>query len=264
MSTLQPAMKCPIAIGGVLLALSLPAFAEIPVPDREKREVGDLNDSAVIPVAANNPGRFGAHFKTRVVIFNPTERAYSINAILFDGTGRASEKEISMKVNEYRVWDNFLAEVFNYQGSGAVWLWAPETDDRFYVTAEVYTDSPNGRFSTAVVNGIDLRHSFSAERQYNVGINVNANRRTNIGVLNWDQTPSSIEAKVYDGQGTLVQTIRFDLPSEAWRQQSVAARVDDGFVVWEVNGESDSHYFYAVEVDNESNDGTLNWSVPVP
>ncbi len=131
-----------------MLALSLPAFAEIPVPDWEKRKVGDLNDSAVIPVAANNAGRFGAHFKTRVVIFNPTDRAYSINAILFDGTGRASEKEISMGVNVYRVWDNFL--------------------------------------------------------------------------------------------------------------------VDDGFVVWEVNGESDSHYFYAVEVDNESNDGTLNWSVPVP
>ena len=263
MSTAQPARKTLIALGGVLIALCLPAFTETPLPDREKRKVGDLDSDSVIPVAANSPGRFGAYFKTRVVIFNPTDRDYFITAILYDRTGEARTREVSMDAFEYRVWDNFLEEVFGYRGSGGIWLTTPEFDDRFYVTAEVYTDSPNGRFSTTVVNGIYPLFSEGYESNFNVGINVNASRRTNIGVLNWGTAPSSIEAKVYDGYGTLVQTIRFNLEGEAWQQNSISARVDDGFVVWDVNGESDKHYFYAVEVDNESNDGTLNWSVKV-
>ena len=263
MSTLQQAMKCLIACCGLLFALCLPSFAETPLPEREKREVGDLDSESVIPVAANNPGRFGAHFKTRVVIFNPTDRDYSITVVLYDRTGEASRSEISMDAYQYRVWDNFLEEVFGYRGSGGIWLAAPEFDDRFYVTAEVYTDSPNGRFSTTVVNGIYPPFSEGFELNFNVGINVNASRRTNIGVLNWETAPSLIDARVYDGYGTLVQTITFDLAPEAWQQKSISAQVDDGFVVWEVIGEAEAHYFYAVEVDNESNDGTLNWSVNV-
>ena len=263
MSTLQPSMKCLIACWGLLFALCLPAITETPIPGREKREVGDLDSYSVIPVAANSPGRFGAHFKTRVVILNPTDRDYVITARLYDRTGQARRKEVSMDAFEYSVWDNFLEEVFDYRGSGGIWLETSDPEDRFYVTAEVYTDSPNGRFSTTVVNGIYPNYSAGYDLNFNVGINVNARRRTNIGVLNWGTEPSSIEARVRDGDGTLVQTIRFDLAPEAWQQKSISASVDDGFVVWEVNGESDAHYFYAVEVDNESNDGTLNWSVKV-
>ena len=254
-------MKCLIACWGLLIALCVPAFTETPLPDRGKREVGDLDSQSVIPVAANSPGRFGAHFKTRVVIFNPTDRDYFISAFLYDRTGQARSKDISMAAYEYRVWDNFLEEVFDYRGSGGILLAAPELDDRFYVTAEVYTDSPNGRFSTTVVNGIDPLAAVGYESNYNVGINVSASRRTNIGVLNGEMAPSSIEARVYDGYGTLVQTIRFDLDDEAWQQKSISAPVDNGFVVWDVNGDSAVHYFYAVEVDNRSNDGTLSWSV---
>ena len=98
------------------------------------------------------------------------------------------------------------------------------------------------------------------ESNFNVGISVNQSRRTNIGVLNWDVRPSSIEANVYDGSGTLIKTIEFELESEAWGQETISVPVDDSYVRWEINGESDAHYFYAVEVDDESNDGTLNWS----
>lgn len=263
MSRPEPAMKRLIACWGLLLGLCLPALAETPLPAREKRAVGDLDHLSVIPVAANSPGRFGAHFKTRVVIFNPTDLDYFITANLYDRTGLAREREIGINANEYLVWDNFLEEVFNYRGSGGIYLRAPLLENRFYMAAEVYTDSPNGRFSTTVVNGITPEYSDGYQSNYNLGINVNANRRTNIGVLNWDVEPSSIEARVYDRYGTLVQTIYFELAPEAWQQKSVSARVDDGFVEWRVNGESDEHYFYTVEVDNDSNDGTLNWSVKV-
>ena len=262
MPKLKYAVKKLIACWGLLMVLGLPAIAETPVPEREKMEVGNaLLRHAVIPVAANNPGRFGAHYKTRVVIFNPTSRDYSITALLYGREGPLLQNAISMNAGEYLVSDNFLEEVFDYTGSGAVWLVAPEDEDQFYLTAEVYTDSPNGRFSTTVVNGIIPVFQTGNEPEFNPGISVNESRRTNIGVWNWEPKPSSIEAQVFDASGTMIQTIAFELNGEAWQQKTISAPVDNGFVRWEINGESQQHYFYAVEVDNQSNDGTLNWSV---
>ena len=251
-----------VASWGAMIGLCLPAFAETSIPDRERMEVGNaLSWQAVIPATANSPGRFGAHYKTRVVIFNPTSRDYTITARFYNDTGPARRSEIQIDAGEYLVWDNFLEEIFDYRGGGAVLLKADDQDDLFYMTAEVYTDSANGRFSTTVVSGIIPTFVSSSQPDFNVGINANRNRRTNIGVWNWETRPSSVEAKVFNGSGRLLQTIRFNLKAEAWQQKNISASVDNGLVRWEINGESKTHYFYAVEVDNKSNDGTLNWSV---
>ena len=255
-------MKNLIVCWGLLTVLCCPAFAETILPERQRLEVaGSLSRFGVIPASANSPGRFGAHYKTRVVIFNPTSRNYSITALLYGTNGPISTNAIPIESGEYIVWDNFLGEVFDYSGGGAIWLLAPDEDNQFYMTAEVYTDSPNGRFSTTVVNGIIPRLLRGREPEYNLGITVNQNRRTNIGVWNWETEPSSVEAKVFDASGSLVQTIPFELKGEAWQQKTISAPVENGHVRWETNGESETHYFYAVEVDNASNDGTLNWSV---
>ena len=251
-----------VACWAAVIVLCLPALAETSVPDRESREVGNaLFRQAVIPATANSPGRFGAHYKTRVVIFNPTSRDYTITARLYNANGQARQSEIEIAAGEYLVWDNFLEAVFDYGGGGAVWLRADDEGDLFYMTAEVYTDSDNGRFSTTVVSGIIPTFVSSSQPDFNVGINANRNRRTNIGVWNWETRPSSVEAKVFNASGRLLQTIRFDLKAEAWQQKNISASVSNGLVRWEINGESKTHYFYAVEVDNKSNDGTLNWSV---
>ena len=263
MPKLKYAVKKLIACWGLLMVLGLPAFAETPIAERERMEVANaLVSAAVIPAAANNPGLFGAHYKTRVVIFNPTEGAVSITATLFDHNGPIGQNEIPVEANRFQVWDNFLGEVFDHSGAGAVSLMAGP-GDLFYMTAEVYTDSPNGRFSTTVVNGIVPVFQPGNEPDFNVGINVNESRRTNIGVwnMNMEDMPSSIEAQVFDASGTMIQTIGFELKARAWQQKGITAPVDNGLVVWVIKGESQQHYFYAVEVDNQSNDGTLNWSV---
>lgn len=240
-----------------------PAFAETLIPERERREITGFW-SGFIPAAANASGRFGAHYKTRVVIFNTTLRDYSIAARLYGTNGFVSRKDIPIDSGEFLTWDNFLGEVFDYKGGGAVWLIAPEEDDEFYMTAEVYTDSPNGRFSTAVVNGAIPLFSIGTEPNFNVGITVNQNRRTNIGVWNLGNKTSKVKAKVFDSYGMLLQTIGFDLPETAWQQKSISVPVENGRVQWEINGESEVHYFYAVEVDNQSNDGTLSYAVKGP
>lgn len=262
MSTLKQSVEKLIACWGLSMVLALSATAEAPTAELEKREVRNAQlRMGFIPVAANSPGRFGAHFKTRVVLFNTSENDYEISAYLYGKDGPVSRVRIPIDGQKYYVWDNFLEDIFEYSGSGAIWLVAPDEEDEFYVTAEVYTDSPNGRFSTTVVNGILAVFEEGRQPEYNFGISVNQGRRTNIGVWNWETEASSIEAEVYDGSGTLVQTIPFELAEEAWDQKTITATVDNGFVKWNINGDSQTHYFYAVEVDNESNDGTLNYSV---
>ena len=262
MSGVEATMKRLVACWGVMIALCWPVCAETPIPDRERLEVANaLSWQTVIPATANAPGRFGAYYKTRVVIFNPTSRDYSITARLYGTNGPVSQREIAVDASEYLVWDNFLGEVFDYTGGGAVWLKAPAEDDQFYMTAEVYTDSPNGRFSTTVVSGIVPKFVSSSKPDFNVGVSVNRKRRTNIGVWNWEAVPSSVEAKVFNASGSLLETVRFQLKGEAWQQKTITVPVDNGLVRWEINGDSRTHYFYAVEVDNASNDGTLTWSV---
>ena len=113
-------------------------------------DVGDLYRQSVIPTAANNPGRFGAHYKTRVVIFNPTERDYSITARLYGTTGLVRWEEIPMDAETYRVWDNFLEDVFDYRGGGGIWL--TERDGRgLYGLAERSLQHHSAVFSEEAV-----------------------------------------------------------------------------------------------------------------
>ena len=144
-----------VACWGAVIVLCLPALAETSIPDRERMEVGNaLFWQAVIPATANSPGRFGAHYKTRVVIFNPTSRDYTITARLYDSNGPARRSEIRIDSGQVPRLEQFSGRGLRLQGRGAVWLRADDQDDLFYMTAEVYTDSANGCFSTTVVSGI--------------------------------------------------------------------------------------------------------------
>ena len=108
MSNPEQTMRKLIVLWGLLTVLCCPAFAETSLPERERLEVGNaLSWQAVIPASANSPGRFGAHYKTRVVIFNPTSRDYSIVARLYGANGLISREDIAINSGQYIVWDRF-------------------------------------------------------------------------------------------------------------------------------------------------------------
>ena len=228
----------------------------------------------VIPTAVNAPGRFGAYYKTRVVMQNMSDVGYSITAVLFGPNGPVSEKTIDMEANQYRWWDNFLEEVFNYRGAGAVVLLGDEdadSDDNdpfessFALVADVYTDSASGRYSTTVLNGAFFAASVHGDVAFNPGISVHANQRTNLGAFNLSENPNSIHAKIFDRFGTMVQVISFKMDPYSWSQKSINVPIDNGVIRWEFpEGRFDLSdervYLWAVMVDNRSNDGTLTWA----
>lgn len=230
----------------------------------------------VIPTAANKPGRFGATFSTRVVIHNLTSKDYSIEALLLGPKGPVSRRNIRMAPHQYLSWENFLQQVFDFSGEGAVVLRNGDAVRGYYVTAEVYTDSPKGRSSTTVVNGFNPP-GIEATRGYHAGVTADDRQRVNVGALSLIEH-SSIQARVFDSHGSHVETIAFEMAPLSWQQKTLGVPVENGSIQWEIKGccrilpsepdqgrdgsEAGFAHLWAVAVDNRSNDGTLTWAVP--
>ena len=251
-------MKHLIACCALLVHLGTLALAETSVSQREVSALGYARPTshAVIPTAAHVKS-----FRTRVVIANLTSHEYSITATLYGPNGLVSREIISMPASHYRGWDNFLRRVFDYTGNGSVVLQsesdseagdASESRYKFYLTAEVYSDSGDGRFSTPVVNGIAPMVD-EGDRAYNFGITVNEDQRANIGAFNPSDEPVSVQAEVSDESGP-VETVDFEMAPYSWQQKPVSAAVDFGWIEWKTSGGT---YLWAVTVDNRTNDGTL-------
>ena len=213
----------------------------------------------VIPTTANVAGRFGGIFKTNLTLANLSEEDVEVTARLYGTRGLVKEETISLKAVTYRPWNNFLGSLFEYRGAGAVEFTAEKP---FQVASvEVFIDTSSGRNTTVVLNQPTppLLYTGSA---ISLGVNVNDDKRTNIGVFNSSSRSQTVTARVHSGErgADPVQTIRFDLPAKGYLQKSVSARVENGFISWSIPREA---YLYVVSVDNSSNDGTLTFPIPL-
>ena len=214
----------------------------------------------VIPTMANSPGRFGAYYRTKVILVNSADSDLELVARLYGPNGLVERRTRSIEANHFLVWNNFLDDFFDYRGAGAVEF---SGNAPFTVSAEVYTTSPQGTFTTVVHNGptpLTPRSSWAT----NVGgITVNSSTRTNAGVFNYSNRRQTVTASVYySGAEEPDETIMFSLPPKGWAQKSVSARGVRGHIAWRIPREA---YLWVVSVDNGSNDGTLaypTWPLP--
>ena len=213
----------------------------------------------VIPTTANVAGRFGGIFKTNLTLANLNEEDIEVTAKLYGTQGLVKQETISLEAVTYYPWNNILGTLFGYRGAGAVELTA---DKPFQVASvEVYIDSSSGRNTTVVLNQPTppLLYTGSA---ISFGVNVDDDKRTNIGVFNSSSRSQTVTARVHSGErgADPVQVIRFDLPAKGYSQKTISARVENGFISWQIPGEA---YLYVVSVDNSSNDGTLTFPIPL-
>lgn len=212
-----------------------------------------------IPVMTNAPGALGGVFKTKVVIFNPTISSYPVEVSLYGANGFVAKTTINLSAGQVRNYENFLAEVFTYTGAGTVnfdslSLAGGNPNLKFLVSAEVYIDSPNGRFKTVVSTGPPLDPVSPTAIAYSIGITVDGDNRTNIGCFNTSFSTNVINADVYDSANRLVTTIVLTVGGGSWTQVSLPNSVSGGYIRWRpVN----AAYCYAVVVNNTSNDGTF-------
>ena len=128
--------------GVVCLALLL-SGSIVELGESPQRQALLTSARVLIPTSANNPGQFGAVFRTRVSIANVTSRTYTISATLYRSGGGTVVRQITMGSRQARNYDNFLQDVFSYSGAAGVELDAvvapPGGSDlnKFAVFAEV-------------------------------------------------------------------------------------------------------------------------------
>ena len=108
-----------------------------------KRKLSFASSFVGVPVMSNIPGLFGAVWKTKVSILNPTDFSYPIQVILYDKTGKVGDITLMMSLGQIRNYDNFLADVFNYGGAGTVKfdsqsIAGGSDNNQFLVDAQVY------------------------------------------------------------------------------------------------------------------------------
>jgi len=179
-----------------LSALSTPLGAETlrrPTPT----VVGAVSH-LLLPTSANVNGQFGAVFKTKVSIFNPTTYDYTIRAGLSTQDGEIASSSITIFSGETVTFGNFLSDVFGYYGAGAIDLDSGNDAYRFIVSAQVYVDTGAGRYTTSVQFADDLGAITPDRPGYAVGISVNSNFRTNIGCASNSSAPQVITLRAFD------------------------------------------------------------------
>lgn len=224
----------------IALIAALPAVAQRPKPDNTF-----ASDQQTIPVVANVTG-IGGRFISYVAILNPTSSAYSVTATLFDAAGTKREAMINLAAGELKTYTNFLQDVFQYTGGGAVTFRSPAPANRFIVTSEVRS----GGYSTPVPS---LEFAGSGSRSFSAGVTVDSTSRTNLGCFNQSSAANRVVANVFDRTGTQsVGTVTLNLPANGWGQTAVPHVVSDGFVRFEP---SEAAVCYAVVVANTTNDG---------
>ncbi len=248
--------KLLVAAGSLLLALNASA-ADRNLP----RNALSAFPTAVVPVMANTAGVIpGTFFKTKVAIINPTQLGYPIQVTLYDGTGQVGQATINMSPGQVRNYDNFLEQIFARSGAGSVvfnsgaGVPGGSAANDFIVSAEVFTDSPSGKYKTVVTSGALLDAVSNLSQAYSLGITVDANTRTNVGAFNDSDSTNVINADVYSAAGTLLSTVTLTLPARSWAQVAVPTNVTNGYIRWRTSALA---YCYAVVVDNLSNDGTF-------
>ena len=214
----------------------------------------------LLPTSANVNGQFGAVFKTKVSIFNAVNANYNIRAGLSVSNGEIMHAFLPIGPGQTITFNNILSDVFGYYGGGAIDLDSGNTGYKFIVNSQVYVDTINGRYTTAVQFADDLGDIIPSRPGYVIGVSVNSARRTNVGCASNSPYNQTITFQAFDANGfTTGSMLSYTLAAYGWAQYSYTSILTNGGIYITA---SQNAVCYGVEVDNTSNDGTYQLATP--
>ncbi len=205
-----------------------------------------VNDTYVIPVAANLPGAFGTRWMTQFSVFNPQsyELRVSVTYVPTFG-GQGLEKLIRVPANAVAFSNNILSDLFAVQGSGAL-LVATFPEDNpsvpntilarsFLVITDTFNNSAAGTFGQTIPGIWTGLQDFASDGISAVAHGVrNLSRqgwRANVGAVNLGRTSITMRVTVFDIDGnTIARDIPFIIPPLAHMQDKLPVEVDRGSI----------------------------------
>jgi hypothetical protein len=255
-----------------LLLLAALISASVPM-------MAQVNDTYVIPAAANAQGAAGTHWMTRFSIFNPWLDYTLRISITFVPTGGAQgiEEMIDLPPNSLAYSDNILHDLFGVdRGSGSLLVAAFAEDNpgvpddvfarSFLVTSDTYNNHPSGTFGQTIEGtwtGL-LDYEYDKISSVAHGIRNGGKWRTNVGALNLGRCKVTIYINVYDADGNkILNQAPFDVPPLGHIQHGLPIAVDNGtaeFFVYDPCVEDDDLYAivfpYTSTIDAQTGDPT--------
>lgn len=249
-------MKRLICLTVLMLAVAASAFAQ---SGRAQAGQEFASDFQTVPVMGNTFGANGSQFLTYVAILNPTSATFPVEVTLYDTTGVPRNATITLAAHELKAYNNFLADVFNITGGGAVTFKAPASaggtnNNRFVISAQVQTGGT--RYNTPVPA---LEFAGTSSPKFAAGITVDTNTRTNVGCFNQSNVANLVRISVLDKSGTqTLGTTQLTLAPNAWGQTGIGTVVSNGYVRFEP---AEASVCYASVVENATNDARLSMGV---
>lgn len=246
------------------LVLALPVAAQV-------------NDTYVIPAAANAPGAFNTRWLTQLSIFNP-QLDYELRvSVVFIPTGGAQGLEVAIDVPPNAVFlsDNVLGEVFKVGGTGSLLVAAfPEDnpgvpDDvisrSFLVVSNTYNNSSTGTYGQTIPGTwTGLQDDGITAVAHGVRNITTEGWRTNVGAVNLGRRNITMRVTVYDYDGRrILREAPFNIPPMGHFQQVLPVQVDRGsieFFIEDPSGEA-VVFPYTSTIDQLSGDATYQTPV---
>ena len=205
-----------------------------------------INDTYVIPAAGNIAGAFGTQWRTRLSLFNPQSYALHISATLLPtGGGQGLTAMIAVPSNAVALYDNVLADVFQYQGGGALLVAAFAEDNpgipdeavslSFLANSETYNNTSAGTFGQTIPGVFTGLQDYASDQISAIAHGIrNSNTqawRTNVGAVNLSRNNIIMRVTVYDVDGrTILKDAPFSIPPFGHFQDRLPVAVDRGSI----------------------------------
>ncbi len=205
-----------------------------------------LNDTYVIPAAANVPGAFGTRWMTQFSVFNPQSYALRIDVVYVPtGGGQGLDATFDVPANAVAFSDNILKDLFDLGGSGALLVAAFPEDNpgventviarAFLVTSDTFNNSPGGTFGQTIpgvwAGLMDFQSDGITAIAHGIRNVSKQGWRANVGAVNLGRQNVRLLVSVYDVDGnTILNKARFDIPPMGHIQDGLPVQVDRGAV----------------------------------
>lgn len=248
-------------------------FVSIAVP-----LVAQVNDTYVIPAAANTPGLYGTRWMTSLSVFNPqTDYPLTVSATYLpsaDSTpGKALEVTFTVPPNGTALSDNILSDLYGVSGTGALLVATfPEDNPKvpnkvlaraFLVTSSTYNNSSSGTYSQTIPGVWAGLQNFATDGISAVAHGIrNIDRlgwRSNVGAVNLGRSNVTLNVWIRDRDGrTIIKNAPLNIPPLSHRQVALPAEVNGGSIEFSVDdpGKDAVVFPYVSTIDRLSGDPT--------
>lgn len=206
-----------------------------------------VNDTYVIPAAANVSGGFGTRWMTDFSIFNPQLDWPLVVSVVYipTGGGPGREELIELPSNSLATSPNLLWDLFGVEGGGSL-LVATFPEDNpgvpndvlsrsFVVTSNTYNNSRSGTYGQTIpgvwTGLLDFDTDEISAVSHGIRHIARDGWRTNVGAVNLGRCSVTMRVSVYNADGhRILNQVPFTIPPLAHMQDRLPIEVESGTV----------------------------------